>query len=120
MKELEDFLGFPARINREKGTVEFETNCNYPNQSDECAKLFESIERIYIDELKLKFPMHIKEWKAIIEPTNENLSNYYSHDGIKHYLQQHKNKLIDTITFFKPEVFAKLAFATFAPDSCLR
>jgi hypothetical protein len=104
MKELEDFLGFPARINREKGTVEFETNCNYPNQSDECAKLFESIERIYIDELKLKFPMHIKEWKAIIEPTDENLSNYYCYDGIKHYLQQHKNKLIDTTTFFKPEV----------------
>ena len=36
--ELEDFLGFPARIDKEKGTVEFESNCNYPNQSKNCLK----------------------------------------------------------------------------------
>jgi hypothetical protein len=106
MRELEDFLGFPARIDREKGTVVFESNCEYPNnQSDECTKLFESIERLFIDEVKLKFPLQIKEWKAIIKPTDENLSNYYSHDGIKHFIQEHKNKIIDTTTFFKPEVF---------------
>ncbi|WP_396137541.1 hypothetical protein [Flavobacterium sp.] len=105
MRELEDFLGFPARIDREKGTVEFESNCEFPNQSHECKKLFESIERLFINEVNLKFPLNIKEWKAIIEPTDENISTYYSHDGIKHYMQQHKNKLIDTITFFKPEVF---------------
>ena len=105
MRELEDFLGFPARIDREKGTVEFESNCEFPNQSHECKKLFESIERLFINEVNLKFPLNIKEWKAIIEPTDENISTYYSHDGIKHFMQQHKNKLINTITFFKPEVF---------------
>ena len=105
MRELEDFLGFPARIDKEKGTVEFESNCEFPDQSYECKKLFESIERLFIDEVKLKFPLRIDEWKAIIEPTEENINNYYSHDGIKHFMQEHKNKLIDTTTFFKPEVF---------------
>lgn len=105
MRELEDFLGFPARINREKGVVEIESNCNYPNQSKNCLKLFESVERLFIDEARLKYPLNLKLWKVIIEPTEENISNYYSYDGIKHYLQEHKKRLIDTTTFFKPEIF---------------
>ncbi|MFZ4436154.1 MAG: hypothetical protein ACOYOR_06580 [Flavobacterium psychrophilum] len=104
MIELEDFLGFPARLNKEKGTVEFDSNCEFPNQSKECTKLFESIERLFIEDAQLKYPLNIKYWKAIIEPTEENIKQYYSQEGIILYMQKIKTQLIDTTTFFKLEV----------------
>ena len=104
MIELEDFLGFPARLNKEKGTVEFDSNCEFPNQSKECSKLFESIERLFIEDAQLKYPLNIKYWKAVFEPTEENIKKYYSHEGIKIYAQELKNRLIDNTTFLKPEI----------------
>lgn len=104
MIELEDFLGFPARLNKEKGTVEFDSNCEFPNQSKECTKLFESIERLFIEDGQLKYPLNIEYWKAVFEPTEENIKKYYSPEGIKIYAQELKNRFIDNTTFLKPEI----------------
>jgi hypothetical protein len=110
MIELDDFYGFPARLDKEKGTVEIESNCFYPNQSNECKELLESIERLFIDEAKLKYPLNINHWKVIFEPTQENIKKHYSTDGIMIYLQEIKKRLIGNAIFLKPEVtFGKSA-----------
>ena len=49
--------------------------------------------------------MNLKEWEVTIEPTEDNIKQYYSLEGIVLYLQQFKTKLIDTTTFFKLEVY---------------
>jgi hypothetical protein len=102
--DLPDFYGFPARLNKEKGTVDIQSNCEFPNQSKECNELLKSIERLFIDEAQLKYPLNIKYWKAVFEPTQENIKKYYSPEGIKVYVQELKNRLIGNTTFLKPEV----------------
>jgi hypothetical protein len=104
MIDLPDFYGFPARLNKEKGTVDIQTNCEFPSQNKECKKLYESIERLFIDEAQLKYPLNIKYWKAVFEPTQENIKKYYSPEGIKVYVQELKNRFIGNITFLKPEI----------------
>lgn len=104
MIELEDFLGFPTSVDKENGTIEIHSNCEFPNQSKNCKRLFESVERLFIEDAQLKYPLNIKYWKAIFEPTEENLKKYYSHEGIKIYAQELKNRFIDNTTFLKPEI----------------
>jgi hypothetical protein len=104
MQKLEDIYGFPVCKNEEDGTYEIENDCNYPQENRACKKLYVSIERLFIEEQNLNFPLNIKEWKAIIEPTEENIKQYYSPEGIISYMQQFKTRLIDTTTFFKLEV----------------
>lgn len=104
MQKLEDIYGFPVCKNEEDGTIEIDSNCEYPQQSEECENLYQSIECVFIEEQNLNFPLNIKEWKTIIEPTEENIKQYYSPEGIISYMQQFKTRLIDTTTFFKLEV----------------
>jgi len=102
--KLEDIYGFPVCKNEEDGTIVIDSNCEYPQQSEDCENLYQSIECIFIEEQNLNFPLNLKEWKAIIEPTEENIKQYYSPEGIILYMQQFKTRLIDTTTFFKLEV----------------
>lgn len=104
MIKLDDIYGFPVCKNEKDGTIEIDSNCEYPQQSEECENLYQSIECVFIEEQKLNFPLNINEWKAIIEPTEKNIKHYYSSDGIILYMQQLKTRLIDTTTFFKLEV----------------
>ena len=104
MIKLDDIYGFPVCKNEKDGTIEIDSNCEYPQQSEECENLYQSIECVFIEEQKLNFPLNINEWKAIIEPTEKNIKHYYSPEGIILYLQQFKTRLIDKTTFFKLEV----------------
>jgi hypothetical protein len=104
MIELQDIYGFPVSKNEKDGSIEIDSNCEYPQQSEECENLYQSIECVFIEEQKLNFPLNINEWKAIIEPTEENIKHYYSSNGIRLYMKQFKKRLIDTTTFFKLEV----------------
>ena len=104
MIKLDDIYGFPVCKNVKDGTIEIDSNCEYPQQSEECENLYQSIECVFIEEQKLNFPLNINEWKAIIEPTEKNIKHYYSPEGIILYLQQFKTRLIDKTTFFKLEV----------------
>jgi hypothetical protein len=104
MIKLDDIYGFPVFNNDKDGTIEIDSNCEYPQQSEECENLYQSIEYVFIEEQKLNFPLNINEWKAIIEPTEENIKQYYSTEGIILYMQQFKTRLIDRTTFFKLEI----------------
>ena len=104
MIKLKDIYGFPVSKNEEDGTIVIDSNCEYPQESEDCENLYQAIECIFIEEQNLNFPLNIKEWRAIIEPTEENIKQYYSPEGIILYMQQFKTQLIDTTTFFKLEV----------------
>jgi hypothetical protein len=104
MKKLKDLYGFPVFKNEDDGTYEIENDCNYPQENRACKKLYVSIERLFIEEQNLNFPLNLKEWKAVIEPTAENIKQHFSPDGIMLYMQQFKKRLLDTTTFFKLEV----------------
>ena len=104
MIKLDDIYGFPVFNNDKDGTIEIDSNCEYPQKSEECENLYHSIECLFIEEQKLNFPLNINEWKEIIEPTDENIKHYFSPDGIILYIQQFKKRLLDTTTFFKLEV----------------
>ena len=103
--KLEDIYGFSVSKNEKDGTIEIDSNCEYPQQSEECENLYQSLESVFIEAQNLNFPLNIIEWKAVIEPTEDNIKQYYSPDGIKLYMQQFKTRLIDTTTFFKLEVY---------------
>ena len=105
MIKLEDIYGFPVSKNEEDGTIEIDSNCFYPCQSEDCENLYQSIEWVFIEEQELNFPLNLKEWKVTIEPTEENIKQYYSLEGIILYMHQFKTQLIDTTTFFKLEVY---------------
>ena len=104
MINLEDIYGFPVSKNEKDGTYEIENDCNHPQENRACKKLYLSLERLFIEEKNLNFPLNLKEWKAVIEPTEENIKQYYSPEGIILYIQQFKTRLIDTTTYFKLEV----------------
>lgn len=104
MIKLDNIYGFPVMKNKKDGTVEIESNCDYPQKSVECETLYHGIERQFIEIEKLKYPLNIKEWKVKIEPTDENLKKYFSPDGIMNYLEEIKPRLIEIKTFFKIEV----------------
>ena len=104
MEQIDNIYGFPVIQNEKDGTVEIKSDCDYPQQSQECESLYHGIERQFIEIEKLKYPLNIKEWKVIIEPTEENIKNYFSPEGIMNYLEEIKPRLTDTKTFFKIEV----------------
>jgi hypothetical protein len=106
MIKLEDIYGFPVSKNEEDGSIEIDNNCEYPQQSEECENLYQSIEWVIIEEEEeLNFPLNLKEWKVTLEPTEENIIQYYSLEGIILYMHQFTPQLIDTTTFFKLEVY---------------
>lgn len=104
MKTLPTLFGFEAYRNEEDCTIEIDNNCIFPQISDECRKLYQAIERMLIAEEQLKYPLKIDEWNTIIEPTKENIEKYYSLEGFKLFVEENKDKFIDTVTFYKPEI----------------
>ena len=46
MIKLDDIYGFPVCKNEKDGTIEIDSNCEYPQQSEECENLYQSIEYI--------------------------------------------------------------------------
>jgi hypothetical protein len=105
MIKFEDIYGFPVSKNEEDGSIEIDSNCEYPQQSEDCENLYQSIEWVIIEEEELNFPLNLKEWKVTLEPTEENIKQYYSPEGFVLYIQQFKTQLMDTTTFFKLEVY---------------
>lgn len=104
MKIIPSLFGFEATKNEEDCTISIDNNCTFPQNSDECKQLYQAIERMLIAEEELNYPLKIEEWNLIIEPTNENILKYYSLDGFKLFIDENKDKFIDTITFYKPEI----------------
>ncbi len=104
MKTIPSLFGFKATKNEEDCTISIDNNCTFPQISDECKLLYQAIERMLIAEEELNYPLKIEEWNLIIEPTNENILKYYSLDGFKLFIDENKDKFIDTITFYKPEI----------------
>jgi hypothetical protein len=104
LKKLPSLFGFEVIKNEEDGTVEIDVNCTFPEISNECRKLYQAIEIVLIKEEQLKYPLKIEERTSIIEPTNENIQKYYSLDGFKLFIEENKDKFIDTVTFYKPEI----------------
>ena len=96
MIKLDDIYGFPVIQNEKDGTVEIKSDCDYPQQSEECESLYHGIERQFIEIEKLKYPLNIKEWKVIIEPTEENIKEAF------HNLSNQHKKLYQT--FFQKDV----------------
>ena len=89
MIKLKDIYGFPVSKNEEDGTYEIENDCNHPQENRACKKLYVSVERLFIEEQNLNFPLNIKEWKAVIEPTEENIKKYWERN-----FSRQKNKVI--------------------------
>ena len=104
MKTIPSLFGFKATKNEEDCTISIDNNCTFPQISDECKLLYQAIERMLIAEEELNYPLKIEEWNLIIEPTNENIEKYYSLDGFKLFIDENKDKFIETITFYKPEI----------------
>lgn len=104
MKTIPSLFGFEATKNEEDCTISIDNNCTFPQNSDECKQLYQAIERMLIAEEELNYPLKIEKWNLIIEPTNENILKYYSLDGFKLFIDENKDKFIDTITFYKPEI----------------
>lgn len=103
MEELKKIYGFPVKRNEK--SVEIHSDCCFPQQSDECYRLYLAIQKIIIEEEKIKFPLKLKKYKSIIKPTAENLNNFFSMNGLMKYNQQYYSRLKDTITFYKPEIY---------------
>lgn len=103
MKELDTIFGFPIIRDNENQTATIQSDCNHPFQSSACKSLYKEIEKVILQDEKVKFPLNVNEWQLIIEPLNENLI-YYSYEGLLSFIEQYKNRIKGTITFFKPEI----------------
>lgn len=105
MEDIAKIYGFPIRVDNENQIYEITNNCDYPQQTKDCLKLYQSIEIIYITEKKLLFPLDCIEWKVVIKPTQENIKKYFKPEGFALYIEEIKSRIIDTITFFKPQFY---------------
>lgn len=103
MEDLDKIYGFP--VEQEDENVIIHTNCNYPQQSSACKRLFMALESIKLEDENIVFPLKVKRWSLIIDPTEENITQYFSMKGIMSFIQKYYSRLKDTITFFKPEVY---------------
>jgi len=105
MKKLESIFGFDVNLDDE-GNVVINDMCNYPQINQQCFSFFQQLELIKIDESKITFPIHLKEWVVTITATDpETIIEYFKIDGIKKVVEENKSKLIDKITFIKPEIY---------------
>lgn len=103
MKEVDTIFGFPIIRDKENKTATIQSDCNHPFQSSACKSLYKEIEKVILQDEKVKFPLDFNEWQLIIEPSQENLI-YYSYKGLLSFIEQYKNRIKGTITFFKPEI----------------
>ena len=105
MKKLESIFGFDVNLDDE-GNVVINDMCEYPQISKNCQTFYNKLELIKIDESKITFPIQLKEFIVTISATDpETIIEYFKIDGIKKVVEENKSKLIDKITFIKPEFF---------------
>lgn len=104
MKKLQPLFGFDVNYD-ENGNIEINDVCQYPEESPNCRKLFESMELLKIDESGITFPINLKHWVITVKPNNkEIIMDYFRIAGIKKLVEEHKSELIGKITFIKPEI----------------
>jgi hypothetical protein len=104
MKKLKPLFGFGCKSDGE-GLISIEVDCEFPQQRDNCLKLYNRLEELKIVESKIEFPLRLKHWLVTINPTDKfTIMNYFRIDGIKKIVEENKSKLIDKVTFVKPEV----------------
>ena len=104
MKKLKPLFGFGCKSDGD-GLFSIEVDCEFPQQRDNCLKLYNRLEEIKIIESNVKFPMRLKHFLVTINPTDKfTIMNYFRIEGIKKIVEENKSKLIGKITFVKPEV----------------
>jgi hypothetical protein len=105
MKKLAPLLGFEVfKEDETSDLVIINDFCNFPQEKNNCRKIIERIERLIISNQQIVFPVKIKYFEVTIQPTIHTLRNYYSIDGIKKIVSENKEKILDKITFIKPEL----------------
>lgn len=104
MKKLEPLLGFEC-ITDGQGLVSVDVNCEFPQQQNNCFKLYKKLEEIKIVDSNIKFPLRLIHWVVTINPTDKfTIMNYFRIEGIKKIVEENKSKLMGKSTFVKPEV----------------
>ena len=104
MKKLDPLFGFECETN-ERGLISIEVDCQFPQERNNCEILYKRFEELMIIDSGIEFPIQLKHWMVTINPTDKfTIMNYFRIDGIKKIVEENKSKLIDKITFVKPEV----------------
>ncbi len=104
MKKLKPLFGFGCKSDG-KGLVSIDVDCEFPQQKDNCLKLYNRLEELKIIDSKIKFPLRLKHWAVTINPRDKfTIMNYFRIDGIKKIVEENKSKLLGKVTFVKPEV----------------
>ena len=104
MKKLEPLFGFECRLD-DDGLVEVDIECEFPEDNSNCLKFFRQLEKQKIIDSKIDFPIRLIHWTVTINPTDRfTIMNYFTIDGLKKIVEEHKSKLIGKTTFVKPQV----------------
>ena len=104
MKKLKPLFGFECRLD-DDGLVEVEIDCEFPEDQSNCLKFYKQLEAQKIIDSKIDFPIRLIHWTITINPTDRfTIINYFTIDGLKKIVEEHKSKLIGKTTFVKPQV----------------
>lgn len=104
MKKLDPLFGFECETN-ERGLISIEVDCQFPQERNNCEKLYKKFEELMIIDSGIEFPIQLKHWMVTINPTDKfTIMNYFRIEGIKKIVEENKSKLIGKTTFVKPEV----------------
>ena len=104
MKKLKPLFGFECRLD-DDGLVEVDIECEFPADTKNCLKFFKKLEEQKIIDSKIDFPIKLIHFIISIKATDKfTIMNYFSIDGLKKIVEEHKSKLIGKTTFVKPEV----------------
>lgn len=104
MKKLKPLFGFECRLD-DDGLVEVEIDCEFPEDQSNCLKFYKQLEAQKIIDSKTDFPIRLIHWTITINPTDRfTIMNYFTIDGLKKIVEEHKSKLIGKRTFVKPQV----------------
>jgi hypothetical protein len=104
MKKLKPLFGFECKLD-DDGLVELEIDCEFPQDNSNCLKFYRELEKQKIVDSKIDFPIRLIHWTVTINPTDRlTIMNYFSIDGLKKIVEEHKSKLIGKTTFVKPQV----------------
>ena len=104
MKKLKPLFGFECTLD-DDGLYVLEIDCEFPAEKSNCLEFYIELEKQKIIDSKIEFPLRLVHWTVTINPTDEfTIMNYFSIDGLKKIVEEHKSKLIGKTTFVKPQV----------------
>ena len=104
MKKLDGLFGFECTLD-DDGLVELEIDCEFPQDKSNCLEFYRQLEIQKIIDSKIEFPLRLVHFTVTINPTDKfTIMNYFSIDGLKKIVEEHKSKLIGKTTFVKPQV----------------